>query len=150
MTNPYPTHISDHCEWINAETYSNDQPVMLRIRPDLKKFEGKNAFPEKLVFTWEFGDTKEFAGLPSDEQYDQMRPFEDALVAALEGGRSAIFAYAHTGHGICELHFYITSVDEIKPDLDPLLNHFPGLPLKIESYGDVEWLQYMSLVQRLQ
>ena len=150
MNQQYPARIADEDSWVNAESSSNGNPLMLRIRPDLQSFDGKESFPNKIVFTWEFGHAEELAGLPSDEQYDEMKLFEDALVESLEEGRCAIFAYAHTGCGACERHFYISDLTEIKPALDGVLNGFPGLPLRIETYDDPEWTEYLTLASRMQ
>ena len=149
MNQLYPYRNADEDSWINAESNSNGNPLMLRIRPDLQSFDGKESFPKKIVFTWEFGHTEERTGLPSHEQCDEMKLFEDALVESLEEGRCAIFAYSHTGCGLCERHFYISGLTEIQPALDAVLNGFPGLPLTIETYSDPEWSEYLTLAERM-
>ena len=84
------------------------------------------------------------------DRCDEMKLFEDALVESLEEGRCAIFAYSHTGCGLCERHFYISGLTEIQPALDAVLNGFPGLPLTIETYSDPEWSEYLTLAERMQ
>ena len=148
--NNYPSVLADDDSWINAERTEGGQPRMVRIRPDLASFDGKTSFPRKIVFTWTYGDDPELSGLPNEAQYNQMRPFEDALVLALEKSRAAIFVYARTGLGLREWNFYIVDIEGIQPDLNRVLSHFPGLPLTIGHYEDKHWSEYSAIVDRMQ
>ena len=129
---------ADNDAWNTAEGKMNGRPSLIRFRPNLKGHLGNPKYPKRLTIFWDYGDD-ELTGMPTSEQIDEMKVFEDALVNALDPGLFGIFAFAYTSAGTREWHFYVNKVSEIQYRINQALAEFPKLPIELQIEDDADW-----------
>ena len=128
---------ADSDAWNTAEGKHDGKPSLIRYRPNLHSFLGDERYPRRLVVIWEFESNS--SGMPSDEQSDDMREFEDAIVGALDADRCAVLAFVYTHSGIREWHFYLNDVNEAGSRFNESLSEFPKLPISLQVENDFNW-----------
>jgi len=98
--------------WNIAESDNGGMPRLIRYRTDLVPFIASSDYPQRLVIIWEY-DAVNLNGMPSTEQSETMKCFEDALDATLDSDRIAVLAFVLTCNGSREWHYYINRVEEV-------------------------------------
>ncbi len=133
--------------WNIAESDNGGMPRLIRYRTDLAPFIARSDYPQRLVIIWEY-DADNLNGMPSTEQSETMKSFEDALVETLDSDRLAVLAFVLTCNGSREWHYYINRVDEVGLRINTALSEFPKLPIHLQVENDPEWEQ-ISLVYQI-
>ena len=133
--------------WNIAESDNGGMPRLIRYRTDLVPFIASSDYPQRLVIIWEY-DADNLNGMPSTEQSETMKSFEDALVETLDSDRLAVLAFVLTCNGSREWHYYINRVDEVGLRINTALSEFPKLPIHLQVENDPEWEQ-ISLVYQI-
>lgn len=133
--------------WNIAESDNGDMPRLIRYRTDLAPFIASSDYPQRLVIIWEY-DADNLIGMPSTEQSETMKSFEDALVETLDSDRLAVLAFVLTCNGSREWHYYINHVDEVGLRINTALSEFQKLPIHLQVENDPEWEQ-ISLVYQI-
>lgn len=133
--------------WNIAESDNGGMPRLIRYRTDLAPFIANSDYPQRLVIIWEY-DADNLIGMPSTEQSETMKSFEDALVETLDSDRLAVLAFVLTCNGSREWHYYINRVDEVGLRINTALSEFPKLPIHLQVENDPEWEQ-ISLVYQI-
>ena len=133
--------------WNIAESDNGGMPRLIRYRTDLAPFIARSDYPQRLVIIWEY-DADNLIGMPSTEQSETMKSFEDALVETLDSDRLAVLAFVLTCNGSREWHYYINRVDEVGLRINTALSEFPKLPIHLQVENDPEWEQ-ISLVYQI-
>ena len=144
MNNPFPVS-ADTDAWQIGEAEVEDQPLLIRIRPQLTEFDGRSAFPQKLMIRWDYGNDGQ-SGMPDAELTEDMAFWEDALVPAFEENSAGILAYVLTYHGVREWHIYFSDIDQMQAALNDALAGMYPMPLTMEATEDAEWSDYTSLM----
>lgn len=139
--------IADSDAWTLAEGKFREKPTLLRYRPNLKNFLGHSNYPRRLTIIWEYEEKEGRDGLPCDDQSDEMREFEDALIAVLDSDRIAILAFIFTHDGNREWNFYIGDVQVVGEKINEALADKPGLPISLEVEDDSEWTEMAKVLQ---
>ena len=139
--------IADSDAWNLAEGKFNECPSLLRYRPNLKNFLGHSDYPRRLTIVWEYEKKEGTNGLPTDDQSDAMREFEDALIGVLDSDRIAILSFIFTNNGIREWNFYIGDVQFVGEKINEALADKPGLPISLEVQDDPEWTEMANVLQ---
>ncbi|MBF7074450.1 DUF695 domain-containing protein [Glaciecola sp. MH2013] len=129
---------ADKDSWNNAESIIDGTPSLIRYRPDLEYLLGHKDYPRKLTIFWDY-EKKENNGLPTDEQMEEMRKFEDVVVPALDLDRLAIFVLAFTKDGTREWHFYTGDIGAVGKRFNESLSSFPKLPIELQVETDENW-----------
>ena len=129
---------ADTDAWTSAEGSIGDKVSLLRFRPNLEDYLGDPDYPRRLVITWEF-DEMNSSGMPSSEQSDEMRAFEDSVVSAVDPERLAILAFVFTNSGIREWHYYVNEVNAVGNKINQALTRFPKLPISLKVEDDSNW-----------
>jgi hypothetical protein len=125
--------------WNLAEGSRDGRPSMVRYRPSLAPFVGDARYPRRLTFSWKY-EVSEKSGLPSDAQSDEMRVFEDSLVASFDPERVAILAFVFTHAGVREWHYYVGQVDDLGDRVNAALSYSSTrLPIEIAIEDDAAW-----------
>ena len=83
--------------------------------------------------------------MPSEQETEAMRSFEDALDNALDPDGLAILAFVHTHGGTRRWHYYLEDVRTVGQRINAALADRPNLPIELEVVDDPEW-QEMRLV----
>lgn len=143
--NPIPSAESD--TWNNAEGSSGGLPVLLRYRPQLEAFLGDPRYSRRLVIAWHYPITNS-SGLPSDDQNDEMRLFEDLIQSHLDPDGTAILAYARTHSGTRRLNYYISDAQTLSQRINKALANQPKFPIELEVEDDPEWTGLRTILER--
>jgi hypothetical protein len=130
--------------WNVAEGDVNGKPSLLRFRPNLKSFLGIPTHSQRLVITWEY-EQDNSSGMPSENQSEDMRAFEDAIVNALDSDRLAILSFIYTNNGLREWQFYVRDIEEVGIRINTALAGFPKLPISLEVQEDTNWDELHSV-----
>jgi len=130
--------------WNIAEGESDGKVRLIRYRPDLEPYIGSPDYPKRLVIIWDYeiGNT---SGMPSEQQIEEMKSFEDALVGTLDPERLAILTFVLTCNGCREWHYYVSDIEKIGPKINSALSTFPKLPIHLQVEDDPDWEQVSML-----
>jgi len=79
------------------------------------------------------------SGLPTDDQSEELKHFEDSLQMALDPDRVAILAFVFTSAGIREWNYYCGDMAQVGESINAALADSPDLPITLESRSDPEW-----------
>ena len=129
---------ADTDAWNTAEGEDGGKPSLIRYRPNLQNYLGDSRYPRRLVIIWEF-DPNNSSGMPSNEQSDNMRVLEDAIVGTFDPDRYAILAFVFTKSGVREWHFYLNDVSEAGSRINDALSGLPKFPISIQVEDDDNW-----------
>ena len=124
--------------WNTAEGKRNGEVSLIRYRPNLEHFLGNPDYSQRLVIIWDFSQNNS-NGMPSNEQSDDMRNFEDVIVNALDPDRSGILVLVLTNAGMREWHYYIKDISEVGNRINNALSEFPKLPINLQVEEDQNW-----------
>lgn len=143
--NPIPSADTD--AWNNAKGNSGGLPVLFRYRPTLAAFLGDSRYSRRLVIAWHYPITNS-SGLPSDDQSDEMRLFEDLLQSHLDSDGSAILAYIRTHSGTRHWNYYISDAQILSKRINEALANQPKFPIELEVEDDPGWTGMRKLLER--
>ena len=124
--------------WNAAEGKRNNKTSLIRYRPNLEKHLGTPNYSQRLIIIWAFNEN-DHSGMPSAEQSDEMRIFENAIVDVLDPDRSAILVLVITNAGEREWHFYVQDIADIGQKINEVLSGFPKLPITLQVEDDADW-----------
>ncbi len=153
MTKPFPEISANDDAWTVAQAELDDEPILIRFRPDLAQFDGKSEFGLKLVIRWDAPSDESESDSESDEQTEfnlpseEMDALEDALVDAMEPDRIGILTYVFTFVDAREWHIYFTDIAEMQTALDAAVDNKPPMPLEIQAFDDAQWEDYTELIE---
>jgi len=128
---------ANDCAWNVAEGKRNGLVSLIRYRPDLKEHLGHADYARRLVIMWDYETNS--SGMPSTNQLDEMRLFEDLIVEALDPDKSGILVLILTNAGVREWHFYIRDVNDVGNKINHALTSYPDLPISMQVEDDAEW-----------
>lgn len=94
--------------WTGVEVELNNRPLLIRLR-ELPHSFLKSRYPQRINIFWRMSEVDE-SGLPTDEEFDRIRTFEDRLVDAIEANENSILVGALTSNGEKELIFHTADV----------------------------------------
>ena len=133
-----PISSADLDAWNIAEGTIQGKPSLIRFRPNLENHLGDIAYPRRLTITWEYREDNS-SGMPSSKQSDEMKRFEDAIIASLDPERLAILSFIFTNAGIREWHFYVSDVSAVGNKINMALASFQKLPISMQVENDPNW-----------
>jgi hypothetical protein len=143
--NPIPS--AETAAWNNAEGSKGGQPVLLRYRPELQTFLGDPRYPSRLVITWSY-PCYNSSGMPTDDQTEEMRDFEDLLLVHFDTDGTAILAFVRTHSGCRRWTFYIADAQLFSQRVNAALAQHPNLPIEFEVSDDPEWAALKTILER--
>ncbi len=138
MENELEIPSAETSAWNIAEGESEGKPRLIRYRPDLESYIGSSNYPKRLVIIWDF-EIDNSSGMPSEQLSDEMKSFEDALVATLDPDRIAVLVFILTNSGCREWHYYVNDIQEVGNRINAALSTFPKLPLHLQVEDDPDW-----------
>ena len=138
--------VADSDAWSIAEGNYSGCLTMIRFRPNLKNFLGHSSYPRRLSITWEYEKKDGSKGLPSNDQLDEMREFEDVLMKFLDPDGTAILAFVFTSNGFREWNFYIADAQVVGEKINEALLDKPGLPISLEVVNDPDWSEMANVL----
>lgn len=133
---PIPSADSD--AWNLAEGESKGRPRLIRYRPNLEEHLGDSRYPRRLIITWNYEVTNT-SGMPSDQETEQMRSFEEALDSVLDPERLAILAFIYTHDGLRRWHYCLADVGTVGQRINEALSDRPRLPINLAVEDDPDW-----------
>lgn len=132
--------------WTGAEGEYEDYPTILRFRPNLVNHLGNANYPNLLTVIWKYKFSDD-SGMPSEEQSDEMKGFEDMLITLLDPSRIGILAFIYTSAGMREWHYYIGDVDKTMSTITDELANYPRYPIRFELSDDPDWQELNSVLE---
>ena len=129
---------ADSASWNIAEGQRNEQPILIRYRPDLDYLFGNEKYSQRLTIFWDYPQ-EDSSGLPSSSQMDSMRDFEDTVVNTLDYDRLAIFVFSYTHSGTREWHFYVSDIVKVGSRINEALSSYSKLPIGLQVVDDPLW-----------
>jgi len=83
-------------------------------------------------------------GLPSTIDYDEIKSFEDTLMAFVQEG--AVLAFVVTTNGVVEYSFYTSGGEWFIERLNEAFMDKPTVPIELAAEDDPDWTEYRSLM----
>ncbi len=134
--------------WNLSEGSRQGRPSFVRYRPNLASFVGDPRYPRHLTFTWNYAESQE-CELPTEAQSDEMRVFEDSLVATFDPERTAILAFVFTEAGVRVWHYYVGDLDDLGDRINTALSYSSSrLPVEIAIEDDAEWQEFRLVLSQ--
>jgi hypothetical protein len=133
--------------WNLAEGSRNGLPTMIRYRPSLAAFCGDSKYPTLLTIEWSY-EQEDKTGLPSDEQSNEMRSFEDSLQKTLDPKRVAVLAFVFTHAGNRVWHYYFGNKSELQKGINKALSNQPNLPISLNAEEDPDWSEFRLVLSQ--
>jgi len=126
--------------WSVLQTEKNGKPLLVRYRSERPQSVEAAAFPFLLSATWTYRANE--AGFPTPEEVKWMDKFEDALVAALEGSRTAHLMVVLTGNGERDWLWYTCGEAEAMSQVNHALKGHKPYPVEFSVQKDRGWKAY--------
>ena len=142
-----PIPSAESAPWNIADGNRDGKPVMLRYRPDLEAFLGDARYPRRLTILWTYPCGRS-SGLPTDDQFNEMRDFEDLLQAELDRDRTAILAFSRTHAGCRCWTYYFADKQLLSQQINAALANHPNLPIKLEAEDDSQWTAMRTILEQ--
>jgi hypothetical protein len=133
--------------WDIATGENDGRPMLIRFRPMLRDFLGHDSFPRRLTVTWIYEPDPIRAGLPNQDQADEMAAFEGHLVAALDPNRIAVLAFVFTNNGLRQWTYYSSDTDLVRELINSALEDHPDLPIRLLAEDDPEWNSLRAILK---
>lgn len=85
-------------------------------------------------------------GLPTDDEFDRLAPFEDRLLAALEHDEHSILTAVLSHNGENEFIFYTADVTEFFDRLKNVSGEHERYPTSTRQSEDPNWSYFLSVI----
>lgn len=124
--------------WAGAEAVRHGKPLVIRLRR-FSQIPLGDSFPYlfSIVFKYDICDE---SALPTTNQYEIIKIFEDDVLDFLERSGNLIITLIETGNGAVQYYLYTWDVDETAAQIDRLADD--NLPLEFSADEDHEWTEY--------
>ena len=132
-------------QWAGAEGTHNELPLIIRFRNKVSKDCNLKPLPQLIQIFWDFEDSR--SGMPSNEESNAMRVFEDRLVEALEPDLVGILIAAITTNGYREWVYYVKSVEDFSERLHAMPQEGDPYPIDIQTKEDPNWDYFFNNVR---
>ncbi|MBB6600636.1 DUF695 domain-containing protein [Luteimonas sp. MC1825] len=137
--------ISD--EWLVANGYEDDLPLVMRMRASLPPENIRNVYADLAVIYLEFEPDED--GLPSDAMTKELEGAETSLESLIERQGVGIQAASITGNGTREWHYYVSDRQKFKSQLQSALVNYKSFPISIEVCEDPKWNGLADLLESI-
>lgn len=132
-------------KWAGARGTHNERPLIIRFRNEVSKNCDCKELPHLIQIYWTFEDSP--SGMPSSEENEAMRIFEDRLIDALESDLTGILIAAVTTNGYREWVYYVRSVETFAERLHAMPQEEDPYPIEIQTRKDPGWDYFFDHVQ---
>jgi len=86
--------------------------------------------------------------LPTDDQSEELKHFEDSLQMELDPDRVAILAFVFTSGGIREWNYYCGDMAQVAERINAALADSPNLPITLSSLSDADWSEMRKVLSQ--
>ena len=132
-------------KWAGAEGTHNERPLIIRFRNEVSKDCDLKELPHLMRVFWTFEDSP--SGMPSREENEAMRIFEDRLIDALEKDLAGMLIAAITTNGYREWVYYAKSVETFAERLHVMPQEENPYPIEIQTREDPKWDYFFNNVR---
>ncbi len=126
--------------WFLAE----GEDTMIRARQDLLPRALSAGLEQRVVVTWRCRNPLG-NGLPSEDDYREIKEAEALMVSFLEEG--AILAFVVTRDGGVNMNFYTSDTDWFLERFNEALDDKPPLPIELSGEHDPDWEEYRAVLR---
>lgn len=123
--------------WTVGEWFENGQPHVVRMRAALPAAVDRELLPNLVVIEWRYEGGA--SGMPSTEEHERMKRFEDALEAGTEAKTPTLQALSLTGGGTKEWRYYTADVDRFMQAMNRDLQGHDKYPIDLRLFQDPDW-----------
>lgn len=134
----------DDFTWVVAECADPDRPFFIRYIEDKKQIDRKR-YSNRLNVFWTFRTPTE-NGLPSSEDGDETKVFEDRLIEAVEIEGHSILVMIITGRGQKEYVWQTADPQQFLDSLTSMPQEKERYPIEIQHTEDEAWSFYNDLL----
>ena len=127
-------------------------PYLIRVRTAVRDLAGHPALPNLLQISWTYlleGQQVQ-VGLPTRDQAEEMRIFENRIVDALQSDPVALLVSVNTRQGERRWLWYCGAPDETERRLNAVLGRDASFPIALETLADPDWKFYRDLVSAVE
>lgn len=133
-------------EWFASAEETNMGLVVVRGRMGMDAVRQSDRYPVRVEVQWQIvGDDK---GMPTDTEAEVIERMMNIVCDALERSETAVMTAIYTGAQQVRYQFYASSVDAFSASIEPLLQRFGNLPIKIGAAPDGAWREYTTMLDK--
>ena len=133
-------------EWFASAEETNMGLVVVRGRMGMDAVRQSDRYPVRVEVQWQIvGDDK---GMPTDIEAEVIERMMNIVCDALERSETAVMTAIYTGAQQVRYQFYASSVDAFSAAIEPLLQRFGNLPIKIGAAPDGAWREYTTMLDK--
>lgn len=138
----------DSIPWTLWDGDYNGDALLIRLRNFPVEFP-ISKYPQRLNVTWTMYERDE-NGLPTDQEFERLRTFEDRLVNAVEPDEQSVLVGALTCNGEKEFIFQSKDPSEFLRRLTDMPQETERYPIVIESYDDPDWDYFKDVTSQIE
>lgn len=129
-----------------AESEETGRDILVTGRTDVEKFRSNPRFNIRVEVTWRY-DSKTPAGMPTDEEAEEMELVQEALQKEFRRDPVAVLTGIFTGDGKRDWIFYTLSTHIFGRKLNEALAPFRLLPITVYCENDPGWEAYDEMAE---
>jgi hypothetical protein len=133
-----PAELIQRDHWASATGETEGWPYFVRYREPLLEPPDVGAYPRCLRVLWAYDDA-ESGSLPTSDDSDRMKVFEDRLCTAWEDDAVAVLTAVLTFDGTRQWVFYTANVPECAARLNAMPQEPERYPVELDVFDDVDW-----------
>jgi len=139
---------SETAPWTVAESEHDGVPVLFRFRQDEGIQLDRRIYPHHLNIIWQCADVGA-SQMPTSDENERMRIFEDRLVQATGYDEQSILAGVLTGKGKREFIFQARDPKVFTRSLTEMPQEVERYPIEIHYYEDPTWDYFDRVTKNL-
>lgn len=128
--------------WLGLEGVNNGNPELSRVRMISKEIIRTLGFPYLYVLTRRY-TPQDRTLLPTDDEYDAIRQFEERIIDLIEEIQLGILVWTKTGSGTTAYYIYVRDIDQTTQLINNTFSQDERVDLAADE--DNEWKTYQDL-----
>lgn len=125
-------------QWAASDGFVDDAPFIIRFRTPVLRAGEVDGYEHRLSIVWPYAD-EDSGAMPSDDDSEAMRQFEDRLCMALEHDAHAMLAAVLTFDGARQWVFYAKDIPECGHRINTMPQNDDRYPIELTCDHDPDW-----------
>ena len=143
---PAKDQVSLEQNWAVAQGTHNEKPLFVRYNTDAKRLIGHPEYAHQVGIAIPLHNPDQ-AGLPNNEEMDQLNEIEKMLIKQLESDNESLLVAVITTNGMRELILYTSDPMQVKEKMSKIKERDLSHELQMMIQPDKDWVILKQFVQ---